>query len=532
MKKYLISIVFLFGFASNAVALSPTADGFLNGQCVVASLCGSETVNPVREIDLQQILQALRENPSWLDSLLKKIRETPKPSRPEWCYNFEKNMGVGDRGEQVKALRKAIGDDDQDNDLFDEKLASKIVQFQEKNKDEILKPLGLSRGSGYLGASTRKWLNRYHACAPKPYPPIGNQPPVISGVSGPTVLNVGQTGTWTVQASDPENGNLSYSVHWGDELDNYPQASNAQPPTSATQQTSTFTHSYAAAMMHYPTFTVTDSSGQVARTSISVRVGDVPANPSIIVTSPNGGENWVARSVQPISWTWTPNPMASYSGYPKVDLYLASPPCVYDPCFSVAFPGYVLDKNIPMNAGSATYNWIVATDIVNNTIPSGQYLMRICPAGSTTGCDLSDNYFTITSGTNQSPSITVLSPNGGENWAIGSRRIIKWRASGFPTGAMMTIGLKSENGSGGYLSIPSPGPTVTPEGQYEFTLPADIALGGGDILTRLSPGQYKITLGIYDRRGCLGYCPPDPLGPPKLLVSDLSDNYFTITSGQ
>ncbi|MDE1975418.1 MAG: hypothetical protein KGI49_02835, partial [Patescibacteria group bacterium] len=45
---------------------------------------------------------------------------------------------------------------------------------------------------------------------------VGNLPPVISGISSPTVLQVGQTGTWSVNASDPQNGTLSYSVDWGD----------------------------------------------------------------------------------------------------------------------------------------------------------------------------------------------------------------------------------------------------------------------------------------------------------------------------
>ncbi|MEK7552604.1 MAG: PKD domain-containing protein, partial [Patescibacteria group bacterium] len=97
-----------------------------------------------------------------------------------------------------------------------------------------------------------------------------NRPPTISGVSGPTTLNVNQGGTWTVRASDPENGNLSYSVRWGDEGGggNIPFAL-----SGSVQQTATFTHTYAQAGTYYPTFTVTDSAGQSARTSLSVVVG-------------------------------------------------------------------------------------------------------------------------------------------------------------------------------------------------------------------------------------------------------------------
>lgn len=41
-----------------------------------------------------------------------------------------------------------------------------------------------------------------------------NQPPVISSFTGPTTLAVNQTGTWTVQVSDPENSTMEYYVSW------------------------------------------------------------------------------------------------------------------------------------------------------------------------------------------------------------------------------------------------------------------------------------------------------------------------------
>ncbi len=457
MKKYivlaLLSFLILPSFSQALTPLPPT-------------------ISSVQNMTFEQILAALRENPGWMDSLLKELRDKPKPPRPEWCYNFEKNMGVGDRGDQVKALRKAIGDDDQDNDRFDEKLASKMVKFQEDNKDEILKPLGLSRGSGYLGASTRKWLNRYHACAPKPYPrPVdGNMPPVISGVSGPTVLNINQTGTWTVQASDPENGQLNYSVIWGDEPTvAFARGESGLLAAQTFTQTAIFTHTYNQAGSFQPYFLVKDNAGKVVSAGLSVRVGDVSSNPSITVTSPNGGENWVANSVQPISWTWTPNPMASYAGYPKVDLYLD--PFEYQiQCFAYPCPQplpvfrgpFLLDKSIAMNAGSATYNWIVATDINNQGILPGKYQVRICPAGATTNCDSSNNPFTITSGVTQSPAISALSPISA---AVGAQVTIT--GSGFTSsGNKIKFGdLATELNPGYSLNSTNNGTTLT------FTVP-------------------------------------------------------------
>jgi peptidoglycan hydrolase-like protein with peptidoglycan-binding domain len=41
-----------------------------------------------------------------------------------------------------------------------------------------------------------------------------NQPPVTRGLTGPTVLKVGQSGTWIVDAYDPEGESLSYQASW------------------------------------------------------------------------------------------------------------------------------------------------------------------------------------------------------------------------------------------------------------------------------------------------------------------------------
>ncbi|MFH1838315.1 MAG: PKD domain-containing protein [Candidatus Kuenenbacteria bacterium] len=101
-----------------------------------------------------------------------------------------------------------------------------------------------------------------------------NLPPVISGVSGPTTLKIGETGTWTINASDPENGQLTYSVVWGDEDASSGKRLELVPKDSAYTQTATFTHVYNKAGNFTPTFTVTDNQGLSAKTSISVNVGD------------------------------------------------------------------------------------------------------------------------------------------------------------------------------------------------------------------------------------------------------------------
>lgn len=99
-----------------------------------------------------------------------------------------------------------------------------------------------------------------------------NKPPTISGISGPSTLAISSTGTWTIQASDPEGGQLSYQVWWGDENAYASGMTTASAARDFTQST-TFTHSYANAGTYTVTITVQDPTGQSAKTSTTVKVG-------------------------------------------------------------------------------------------------------------------------------------------------------------------------------------------------------------------------------------------------------------------
>ncbi len=109
--------------------------------------------------------------------------------------------------------------------------------------------------------------------------PSSTNPPVIDGVSGPSTLNTGATGTWTVTAHDSNAGNLSYSVVWGDEGSKRAMAS------STTSQTATFTHVYSTAGNYVPTFTVTNmTTNQSATTSLSVNVTATTPSLSVVLS--------------------------------------------------------------------------------------------------------------------------------------------------------------------------------------------------------------------------------------------------------
>ena len=97
-----------------------------------------------------------------------------------------------------------------------------------------------------------------------------NNPPTISSFSGPTILAAKHSGTWTIQASDPDGQALSYHVSWGDTL------AHATPATlnadNTFVQTTTFTHSYSKAGTYEISVIVRDSGGKEAKTSTTVQV--------------------------------------------------------------------------------------------------------------------------------------------------------------------------------------------------------------------------------------------------------------------
>ena len=140
--------------------------------------------------------------------------------------------------------------------------------------------------------------------------------PVISGGTFPTTLTVGQTGTWMVNASDPQNSALSYSVNWGDNPTPVcPVGFTCVTPAIASKvvsQSSTFTHSYSAAGNYTVTFTVTNSAGLTAQTSATVSVtgavtpttGSVTASldasspPNEIIPVPQSGVTFTVIDLQ------------------------------------------------------------------------------------------------------------------------------------------------------------------------------------------------------------------------------------------
>lgn len=357
MKRYILAVFLTLTLSINAFALSP--------------------------LPIEDQISYLRAEIARLTALVRQLGGDPTPElvlpHPIFCYEFEENFTPGDGHPDWTKLGEVL------------KLegVSTVKELQEKYEADILRPAGLRLGTGYVGSLTRAKLNALYRCQP---PVDNNLPPSISGVTGSTVLKIGELGSWTVNASDPENGSLNYSVHWGDEPLSSAEVGTTPSVERVYNQTATLTHTYSRAGTYYPKFWVRDNAGNTQWTSLSVNVtaGNVAR---VTVTSPNGGEVWESYSIQPIKWK------VNDRNIKKVDLYLqpVMPSCSPGlSCIQVMPDPIVLDKNI---SAGLTYNWIVGTDIVNNVIPAGKFWLSVCPAGSDSnydeGCDESNNTFTI-----------------------------------------------------------------------------------------------------------------------------------------
>jgi hypothetical protein len=127
---------------------------------------------------------------------------------------------------------------------------------------------------------------------------------------------------------------------------------------------------------------------------------------SVFVVSPNGAETWSGGSTQTIRWRCIGNP----GPYIRIEL----------------LKGGVVNRAITQLAltGRGYCNWKVPS-----TQASGSdYQIRITSRNNGSYTDTSDNNFNIVEPL--PPSITVVSPNGGDAWTAGSNQRVEWSYSG------------------------------------------------------------------------------------------------------
>ncbi|MCH7770439.1 MAG: hypothetical protein IIA49_05395, partial [Bacteroidetes bacterium] len=128
----------------------------------------------------------------------------------------------------------------------------------------------------------------------------------------------------------------------------------------------------------------------------SERIHFTPPSGVITVVSPNGSESWLAGSSQIISWT------DDIAENVMIELYKGG-----------SFQSFISTGT--SSDGSSTW------DIPLSLASGSDYTIKITSVDSVNVFDFSDANFTIST-----PVITVTTPNGGEDYLIGSSQIITW----------------------------------------------------------------------------------------------------------
>ncbi len=162
------------------------------------------------------------------------------------------------------------------------------------------------------------------------------------------------------------------------------------------------------------------------------------------VTSPNGNENYQAGSVQNITW------LSNVIGSLRLE--------------------YSADNGLTWNlisnsvsAASGSYSWIVPS------VATSQAKIRIADSSNTLVTDISDNTFQI-------GTLSVVSPNGGEEYQAGKSYSISWTSSSsIPN---VKLDYSTDGGSTWNIIVAS---TPSASGSYTWQIPSTISTSLGRI---------------------------------------------------
>ncbi len=159
---------------------------------------------------------------------------------------------------------------------------------------------------------------------------------------------------------------------------------------------------------------------------------------SLVVVSPNGGENWLRGTDHTIRWTSSGNRRSNV----KIELYKAG----------------TLSRTISVSSSNdGTKNWKIPSTQALGT----DYKVKITNLSNMADYDFSDANFTISS-----PSITLISPNGGNNWERRHTYTISWNHIG-DIGSRVKIELFRGNKLSRTISS-----STSNDGSYRWAVPS------------------------------------------------------------
>ncbi|OPZ44137.1 MAG: RHS Repeat protein [Euryarchaeota archaeon ADurb.BinA087] len=179
---------------------------------------------------------------------------------------------------------------------------------------------------------------------------------------------------------------------------------------------------------------------------------------SISVVSPSGGENYVQGSTQTIQWDYTGDPGPTV----KIEALRG------ETVLATVASSYPIGSS-----GSGSYD----LKFPYSTPVGSDFRIKVTSTSNPAWSDTSGT-FTI------SPAITVLSPDGGEEWNQGSMHPITWTYSGNPGTAVKIEALRNDK----VLAVITPSTPIA-SGSYSLTFPANTPLGN-DYRIRITSTSY------------------------------------------
>ncbi len=233
---------------------------------------------------------------------------------------------------------------------------------------------------------------------------------------------------------------------------------------------------------------------------------NISDKPAITLTSPNGGEDWQIGTVHDITWN-------SVNISESVNINISRDNKTSWESIRAGAP----------NTGQ--YSWTV-------TGPSSAQCIIAISDGSTSPMDMGDSTFTISA----APSITVQSPNGGEEWVIGDRHEIKW--SSVNTGNSLRVQVSKNNG-GTWETLSSSAPNTgswlwtvhEPRSDLCLVRITDPATGAGDssdavFTVRTETGVFS----TFDRPECFNLLQnyPNPFNPVTRITYKCPQKAYVI----
>jgi len=215
-----------------------------------------------------------------------------------------------------------------------------------------------------------------------------------------------------------EGTNLTISVSVGGEHNECQWKKDGSVISGATNDSYTITSAETSDAGSYTCEITNTVATSLTLYSRPINVTVNPAPPRVIVTSPDGGEDWKVGSHHNI--TWTSN---GTTGNVKIEYSTSG--------------GNSWIEEVASTTDDGSYSWTIPDEESTNC------LVRVSDTDGSPS-DISNAVFTISS-TPPPPELVVTSPNGGEDWKADSTYDITWTSNG--TSGEVTIEYSIDNGS-------------------------------------------------------------------------------------